>query len=201
MSMPYQVKHSALLQWVKEAAELCQPDMVHWCDGSQAEYDRLMAHMVLVGMATPLKKRPNSFLFRSDPSDVARVENRTFISTPNRDDAGPTNNWIAPDALKRSMRDLYDGCMRGRTMYVIPYSMGPLDSPMAATGIELTDSAYVVCNMRIMTRMGVRVIEKLGEAGRFYPALHSIGAPCSPEQVDADPAVRPNRGQIHQPFS
>ncbi len=182
--MPYEVKHKKLISWVREVAELCQPEAIYWCDGSKAEYDRLMAQMVASGSATPLKKRPHSFLFRSDPSDVARVEARTFISYPNKDDAGPTNNWIAVDELKRTMTDLYRGCMRGRTLYVIPFSMGPLGSPMAKIGIEITDSPYVVCNMHIMTRVGTRVIEALGVDGEFVPCLHSVGAPLAPGQKD-----------------
>ncbi len=173
-----------LHQWVREVAELCQPDRIHWCDGSKEEYDRLMAQMVARGSAIPLKKRPNSFLFRSDPSDVARVEDRTFISTSSKDDAGPTNNWVAPDELKATMLKLYRGCMRGRTMYVIPFSMGPLESPMARIGVQITDSPYVVCNMHIMTRVGTKVIEALERGADFVPCLHSVGAPLEPGQPD-----------------
>ena len=183
-NFPAAVSHAGLLAWVQESAELCQPDVIYWCDGTQAEYDRLMAGMVASGSATPLTQRPNSFLFRSDPSDVARVENRTYISTPRREDAGPSNNWVAPDELKRTMTELYRGCMAGRTMYVIPFSMGPLGSPMAKTGVEITDSPYVVCNMHIMTRVGVAVLEALGVDGDFVPALHSVGAPLAPGQED-----------------
>jgi phosphoenolpyruvate carboxykinase (GTP) len=180
----YAVKNQCLVQWVDEVAALCRPIEVYWCDGSQAEYDRLMAHMVDIGAATPLKQRPNSFLFRSDPSDVARVENRTFISTPSRDEAGPTNNWVAPDELKHTMTELYRGCMTGRTMYVIPFSMGPIGSPMSKIGVEITDSAYVVCNMHIMTRVGLPVIEALGVEGAYVPCLHSIGVPLEPDEQD-----------------
>jgi phosphoenolpyruvate carboxykinase (GTP) len=183
--MTYEVKNQRLVQWVEETAALCQPDAVHWCDGSQAEYDGLMAHMVATGSAIPLRQRPNSFLFRSDPSDVARVEARTFVSTPNQVDAGPTNNWMAPNELKHTMRELYRGCMRGRTMYVIPFSMGPLVSPMARTGVEITDSPYVVCNMHIMTRVGNEVVDALGAEGAFVPCLHSVGAPLLPGEADA----------------
>jgi len=182
--MSYTVKHEKLLAWVQEAADLCTPDQIYWCDGSKKEYDRLMAEMVKSGAATPLDKRPNSFLFRSDPSDVARVENRTYISTPEQIEAGPTNNWIAPTELKETMRGLYKGCMKGRTMYVIPFSMGPIGSPMAKIGIELTDSPYVVCNMHIMTRVGTQVIKQLGADGEYIPCLHSIGAPLEPGQKD-----------------
>ena len=143
-----------------------------------------MSEMVASGAATPLKQRPNSFLFRSDPSDVARVENRTFISTPSRDEAGPTNNWVAPDELKQTMTELYRGCMAGRTMYVIPFSMGPIGSPMSKIGVEITDSAYVVCNMHIMTRVGQPVVEALGADGSFVPCLHSIGVPLAPGEQD-----------------
>ena len=177
-------KNNKLNDWVQEIAGMCTPDAVHWCDGSTEEYNSMMELMVSTGMATPLKKRPNSFLFRSDPSDVARVEKRTYISTPTQIEAGPTNNWIDPDELKATMKEKYKGCMKGRTMYVIPFSMGPIDSPIAKIGIEITDSPYVVCNMHIMTRVGDKVIERLGEAGDFIPCLHSIGAPLEDGQQD-----------------
>jgi phosphoenolpyruvate carboxykinase (GTP) len=170
--------------WVKEVADLCQPDSIYWCDGSKTEYDQLMASMQKRNMAIPLHKRPNSFLFRTDPSDVARVEDRTFISTLSRDEAGPTNNWVYPDDLKKTMRGLYMGCMKGRTMYVIPFSMGPIGSPIAKIGVELTDSPYVVCSMHIMTRVGSKVLDTLGETGEFIPCLHSIGAPLEKGQKD-----------------
>ena len=171
-------------KWVREVADLCQPDKIYWCDGSKEEYDRLMAQMVSEGRAIPLKKRPNCFLFRSDPSDVARVESRTFISTQSKDQVGPTNNWVHIDELKKTMKDLYRGSMKGRTMYVIPFSMGPVGSPMAKVSIEITDSPYVVCNMHIMARVGKKVIELLNRGEDFIPTLHSVGAPLEKGQKD-----------------
>ncbi len=179
------VKNEKLKKWVKEVADLCRPDSIYWCDGTTEEYDRLMAGMVAAGGATALKKRPNSFLFRSDPSDVARVEDRTFISTSSREDAGPTNNWLAPDELKKTMRGLYNGCMKGRTMYVIPFSMGPIGSPISKIGIEVTDSPYVVCNMHLMTRVSSRILDMLTDEREFIPCLHSIGAPLEKGQDDS----------------
>src|SRR5512135_3301570 len=177
-------KNNKLNSWIKEVADMCQPDSIYWCNGTKEEYDQLMAKMIAAGSATVLKKRSNSFLFRSDPSDVARVEDRTFISTSSRDDAGPTNNWLAPDELKKTMRGLYKGCMKGRTMYVIPFSMGPIGSSISKIGIEVTDSPYVVCNMHLMTRVSSRILEMLSEDGDFIPCLHSVGAPLASGRKD-----------------
>ncbi|HPW69151.1 MAG: phosphoenolpyruvate carboxykinase (GTP) [Desulfomonilia bacterium] len=179
------IRHERLRSWIQEIEQLCRPDQVYWCDGTKEEYDRLIAQTIANGSSIPLKKRPNSVLFRSHPSDVARVEDRTYISTRDRDDAGPTNNWAEPGELKAVMKDLYRGCMKGRTMYVIPFSMGPIGSPIAKIGIEITDSPYVVCNMHIMTRVGTKVMDILGSDGEFIPCLHSVGAPIEPGQQDA----------------
>lgn len=178
------VKNEELSVWIKEVADLCRPDSIYVCNGTGAEYRLMMERLKASGSAIPLKKRPHSYLFRSDPSDVARVEDRTFISTSSKDEAGPTNNWIAPSELKETMRALYRGCMTGRTMYVIPFSMGPVGSPMSKIGVEISDSPYVVCSMHLMTRVGSEVLELLEAGEDFIPCLHSIGAPLAPGQQD-----------------
>jgi phosphoenolpyruvate carboxykinase (GTP) len=185
MSAP--TTNQKLLDWVAEIEKMCTPDQVVWCDGSKEEYDRLMAEMVESGAAIKLneEKRPNSFAFNSDPSDVARVENRTYIASRRQEDAGPTNNWIDPDELKEIMKGLYTGCMKGRTMYVIPFSMGPIGSDIAKNAIEITDSPYVVVNMHIMTRVSTDVLRLIEKNDDFIPCLHSVGSPLEPGQKDS----------------
>ncbi len=201
-NQPAFVKHDELIKFVKETAELCTPSKIHWCDGTKQEYDSLCNLLVDAGTFTKLNQErwPNSFACNSDPSDVARVEDKTFICSRRKEDAGPTNNWVDPKEMKRKMKELLKGSMKGRTLYVIPFCMGPLGSPLSKIGVQITDSAYVVVNMHIMTRVGEKVLKMVGDDGEFVKCIHTLGAPLESDQTDVKWPCNPNvKYIVHYP--